>query len=1729
MKTKLKRHSRSVLSVLLTICMLVSCMTVGLIATDAAKVTNDEAVGWNGTTDKFNVGIGGTWTLISLSSDGKATFTVPNDNTEVQFEFNFNGTLYRYESSQQTISKDNLLNTNKRVAKSGSGTSPYIVTNAYAGTYTVELLSTVSNGAVDFCITGTRSGQETTASQGTTAPTEATVPTDSWYLYGGDEKVNGGFGPWSDWGEDVSRLTAMTYDTSRSCFTVDFTINQTATKNWFRVLKNNTTHYDSGANDVALATDGTKSSMRENNTAKAFSLNNFSAGTEVVICVDSVSKEVWVEEKNPSYYTVSFSSDSHGTAKAKIGNTYIESGAKVRNNTSVTFEATAKDTDHYNFKQWSGSFSDSNAPVTKTITADTTVKANFKIYDGSELDKYYFNYKEVDNENDRFQNPNTWSNNPVKVQVKNNHIYGYINNVQTNKVYLYSLLKTNNKWDTWYRDGSNTHPATITTTKFPQSLTLYQDANYDESGYKYYGAAKVTDSSVKGLIIDLGEYKGEDAFNVVYDVIPVYDTVNAITVYAKNGSYRGSNTYDYFSDIADTVITSTTSVTNIKQQTKFQTGKTSIGSTVTVQTTINSAYRSKYYIVGFCVNGITPKVFTPNEVTNGVYNLEYTIPAGFNENYLEITPIYFLKDTTNTVMFYIENYDEAFMDTGWGNTLSVYPYYTTASNGDVNRGDNAFGGYPGQPVVNYGGRRYVQVPTKYNIFRADNLTVQNGTNSTYSIGTEATIKGVTLSNDYFDIVHRDYANEVATHLQTYDFDDFVKIYSETSAGREPNKETFPIRNKIADQITFAFKHRTANDNNPIPSTFNTSDYTNGWELYTDYHDRPVDLFGKILTNSEQHESKLYVVSDGYNPTFAGHYATTWTIYAPNSSGTGYEKVGTLPPSILMINGTDHFSEYKNSPNINNNITIATHASYATLYNNLKNNWAGHPFEITYEKAILNGTAYDKQVTDVSNSSYATWLKTADISNRGDGRWFYSYMGDAIKANISIQFKDTGDTEFRDDDKLVTGDYSKVNKGSHTGATAYFTNEDHVGDIEYNTQASADGKFTFAATVPDGYIFSGWWFERDNICTEVNSKLEAEKYIAESAMTSNSRFIARFTQAPSGKLKIKHTLDPNTKGTGTTYVSVTMTDKNGTTTTLATDSENGYEIASENLVYGSGKTFTVTLKTDYTGQENYQEFNAFTQDANDKKKYTLPSPGGDAAVKTTSFTFSVDDLFKNEGGTLSQVVSALNFFSSFNLIDYYYSFTYWFDPYLKDLYGDQGYTVSGKFTDDDLKNNMSFDSSGNLRFAVKTVEGQEQVDQDKVTTLLNKFAPYEDNFMNLVQWNTIIDSGVTARNYNPETKIFSARISSTAVTHNIQKVIFKFPYDYTDNYSSKYAPVVTDGKIIKKDSKAINNPQDCKYSEVFSLNEYKTANYTDDSKAPEYLSAPEKIYNETSGKYEYFCYWSVKTLDDDSKRSSTEYTRCYFKEFNFAVFQSIVVEPVYRELRDNETSIDLVNESKNYALGATITFIENSRNQYNNGNCGVKDGGANMPSNRRESGDRIYSDFLLSFNVNNHMQLNTYDANTYKYGIVIETVGALERDENGDFFSEKDSVYQGRYGATISDIESKEDRASGTKKTEIENFIKGNSSTSGSYIKSQEFDNKDLDNKNRVRFYYSLPNRRHGTLEDLPRRYQVYRAYSYLKDSSNNVVMLSEQPVYFTIFDIGSIESYSDAQNGGYVS
>ena len=72
MKSQIKRFSKSTLSVILSLCMLVSCMTVGIIATDAAY-DNSYEVGVS-TSDYINGNFDGTWRTYNFNDNGDAYF-----------------------------------------------------------------------------------------------------------------------------------------------------------------------------------------------------------------------------------------------------------------------------------------------------------------------------------------------------------------------------------------------------------------------------------------------------------------------------------------------------------------------------------------------------------------------------------------------------------------------------------------------------------------------------------------------------------------------------------------------------------------------------------------------------------------------------------------------------------------------------------------------------------------------------------------------------------------------------------------------------------------------------------------------------------------------------------------------------------------------------------------------------------------------------------------------------------------------------------------------------------------------------------------------------------------------------------------------------------------------------------------------------------------------------------------------------------------------------------------------------------------------------------------------------------------------------------------------------------------------------------------------------------------------------------------------------------------------
>lgn len=642
--------------------------------------------------------------------------------------------------------------------------------------------------------------------------------------------------------------------------------------------------------------DNWKTTVEKKQNSTVIGTETFTTGTQTTITMPSggtsVTATVTYVEKD--YYPVVFAAGPNGSVKASTGSSYsdankISSGTLVKEGTSVTFVATANS--GYSFDSWVGA-STTSSSFQRTINSAADVTAYFKYNDnGTQTsENVYFVYNTA-------QDFHTWTGG-TKVYIKNGHAYGYINNPTQNTRYYFAVSSQQNpSTATSEGNGRGLYHWNNSDLKVSNDFTYYLSASQSEwkfgdDGTAYYGNVTSLRSSVSKIIVDLGEWKGTYVSGD-YRVIPVYDTsATNVDIYAKDGTYRGDDQYDFFPGIADTVLTG---ASNIQHNKEFDTGAANRGDTITVTTTIDSAYRGTYYVKGFSFNGVTPELYEYS--SGGVYSCTYKIPDNFAYDYLEITPIYYIKDAT-AVEFYIENYDEAFQNTGWGNTLSVYPYYFVSGKDDVNQKDNAFGGYPGQPVIYYGGRRFIQIPTSYTMTRADR-NYKNSANYP-GIGSTAIIKGITLSNDYWDIVHREYVREVDTHMQTYDYDDFYKIYKETYDGNEVNG-----RQHVADRITFAFKHRTSLDNfgttrysagGTMPSSITKSSFTNGWEEYLDYHDRPIDVFGKILTPEEQAKNPLLIVSNGYEYTHAGYYATTWTIYTPDGS----TKIGTITPSALEI-------------------------------------------------------------------------------------------------------------------------------------------------------------------------------------------------------------------------------------------------------------------------------------------------------------------------------------------------------------------------------------------------------------------------------------------------------------------------------------------------------------------------------------------------------------------------------------------------------------------------------------------------------------------------------------------------------------------------------------------------------------------------------------------------------------------------------------------------------------
>lgn len=1349
-----------------------------------------------------------------------------------------------------------------------------------------------------------------------------------------------------------------------------------------------------------------------------------SAGTNKTYTVTvNADTNVYVKFHTAETYTVTFSSsdETYGTISATNGTTPLTSPATVTEGDTVTF--TAKPKDGYALSGWivNGVSASSTAnPYTITVNSNTTVVANFKVEDsGTIVNDMYFLYG---SKND----PRNWEGQ----QGYNNPEYGKYNVYEKDGKYIVTLNEKHYKelYFAFSKDDSyvNMEPNTgleAVNSDNPEGLGLVDAKKPDY----YVGSVKYLFGKMS-IVGENSEYIGD--IKIIYDPTAKTYTVKAtkdsasdttVNITGKDGTIRAgfTNTGDKKTTAVlgdttlsittpdDKIITASDSYKIDGKNRAVTAKKVPYGSTVTVTTTINPDATfaghngSDYYVKGFSVNGIFGGVLSQTEGKNhssDVYTYTFEVNQEIYGSKLEITPVYFLKNDDNCVYFYIENYDSAKQI--WGNTPSCYVYY-----GSGTTTLEALGYYPGQPMVDYNGSIFTQIP-KF---------IVNG-------DTTEKITGMTLNNYVWDDVHRDYngKNQKSDNAQTYDYDDFVKIAESGAA---------------ADNIIYRFKYNEF-DNEPADTFAASKADAAGWEVFLDYQNYPTDIFGnKIGTEKLDYkdtqsvtskDNYLSIISDGYQNNYIGKYATAWSIY--NKAG---DRVATIPSSALLYALGKSDEQMETAIGSESTPTDflpgktdrdSYWATFKTLYNDYKGVYA----QINFEAAIKGGD---------------------DYGNRLDGRWYYSQSKQKITGEIKIQYANTLD-DYKvggfHEDTFADEDASSI-VGTTTGASAYFTDPaDRVRKLETFADNTQDYKFEVNATSTAAYTFVGWYRLIDGDYKAINP---SDMSSLTGAVTRNSdvTLVARYIKTPGGSMTFHHSLYNGTNaggGKATPEIQVVVKNNEGKSLydsgriagTASIDKTKIAELAAQ-----TGLTVTVTL---YTTTKNLYNFNGYysaenTTDItafNPTTGFTTNVSGDrtEGLVTTSEYTFSFNEYYNKYASTLTAADAGTvyyNFYSDITSIKvpYKVQFSY------TDRMGNQKYYNKAGYVDPENTSSYTFDENAT------NVEGVES--HSVKVTLTNSFilslAPYESNFTKNLTWNETPDSN-TAFDSSDSKSIASAVVNSTQSDRTIHLNVFR---DKDTNEPTSSNNENGNFELFTK-----NGSSELPYNSVF-YTKNSDGTYTYDITAP-------KTYTD-KGKTLQFMYWAIYSDPGCNNLVIKAYN--IDGGFSYVSYDNYWIVPVYGE---SSTPVASVKE-----LSTSTQFMEVTRNQWTAGNADSFNGfDADSMTTldktedfiKGNGEDKLYADFVLNFFYNGK-QLNVFDPNSSKVqtGIVMQKL-ELEKDSIGVGYNTDMKYYADKYTADLS-------MAAEDAKSKI---LTGESSIESL---TKQINNNRLNNKNRLQYFARFNN------------------------------------------------------------
>lgn len=1144
-----------------------------------------------------------------------------------------------------------------------------------------------------------------------------------------------------------------------------------------------------------------------------------------------------------------------------------------------------------------------------------------------------------------------------------------------------------------------------------------------EYGGNYYGMFRYS-----GELVSLSISYNEGTKN--YQVTPVVKVHNGAKLYAKNGSCRtdkqyannmhtkGTTTISYdttkYDVDVDTKSSSSWQIAYLSEDNIKDEVKLTITTTVTDQ---------EYYLAGWCVDGETYLPKTTNTESNE-YSFDYYVKSTTKlTDTIEVTPVYFYKTSadTETVRFYVTGFDDT-VKKDWGNTIAVYPYYSGGT-GDV------FSNYPGQPMLVSGGRCYVDLPITYN---------------------GGHIAGVTLNNYYYDDVHMGLVSSLGNR-QTYDYNDFLKIYEQKISGSTERK---------SQEIIFSFKYvpsGTSGYNNfgddstgkgdktsvTYPDTISADVmdtlYANGWEDLTDFYGNKVDLYNKKVDASSDAGKKnpWRVISNGYEQTYFGYYATRWAVYKPDvetGDVTSYSLVDVISSSSLLYNNYADILADKKTYSAGD--TLLSASSDAKAYKAFKDAGAdGVPVKITYEQTIERKNSIEGRPNKNENAF------------RNDGRWYYSEDNLNVTAHTVIEYADTlndfsgklGTNFFRDYYQDGEVDYTKDGydsskyTGLTTGTSAYFTNDEYYKKTEAKGQTGSGNTFDIIANTDHAseYIFVGWYLLSEGKYSPLTSTVENSVSVPQD---NNDVCVARFIKAPSGSLTISHKLHPNTTGLGKCYVSVDVLDKTGKVIHSYDETTSDITVSNAYITYNQGNKIKITLKTVPGEATTFTDFYSYSKDF---IKLVNTETGVVPAVTVTNdatnntykaeISFDVDEyLFDKESTDHQQNIKVLNYYSLLSLGSVKYEIKYTFNTR---LYGPKVYKVSDTLTADDITNYGCTKTKLSESFVMAK-------------------APFESNFKQNITWDS---NKITFGSKADGT--LTADITATQVDdRNVTATFYVDSDSPTENITTIF------GNRFFKDGSYISAKDTGMTADVEGL--------------------PEAYRNKNGD----FSFWYVMTKDKEFV------TKAYGQNFAYTGYDNYIVVAVY----------GVKGTHKDESTDSSINFLQYSRNHWNDTVTG--EDGTGSYSLAGTEYDRLYADFNLMFN-HNGLLLNNYSGTDIKVGYAMVVGSKTDGKYTVDQEELKTAISNKATGGGSVEHQSTSATASkavtvtgsdndGAKKNVIVNSIRI----------------ADLDNKNRITSYYGFKN------SEANQSYYV-QVYSYV--IVDNEVTLSETPVVINLNDIGN--------------